>query len=795
MNETQVKLLIEQLLADMKNRFQVESEEIRSRTEEQFQALLQSLNNLNDLTNRYYEVDQDGNLPIMDNAALVEFERQYSDAIKRCNDFNQTMKSAGAEDMEMNQLVGKVANVLQTDIKSIMKIDVRRGRNLPAALSEARTLEINIGNQELSTAGNVLSSRGLIEIPTADGERMKGFFTSDDRFDMITPINQYLDRLKQSDMNEDDKKTYVEIVEKIRDDDRYAVKFHAASSDYDWTQKDLEGMGYSKQEAEKIFNSQSFKTVINDLRNAVNDAVDIRYRMYVGYGHGYNSYISKRNVGMSRMADMLGMPNILGRAENVQIKQTRVNPETNQTEEVVTTGVFMENVPGVDPYHMNPQDPVLSYGQDVYNTPQALENLADLQLLDYVCCNIDRHVGNVMLQFSGSKEHPVFDGVRGIDNDCSFLLLDAPDNLRNLGSVKNMKVISEKSYQMLNSITPEMVQVMMKDLSFGESEIKCVMTRIENVKNAVKNHDIEVVKEGDWAKYNLKDLAKGYNHFSTIADIRKNFLINGAFTDFKLADRDDILTGKDYENDVKQFQEITKNLDHTFRDKEQYRNFSAAVARAEKMARELAKDPSNYERGQTYQFLLEDLEKRAQEYVDYKEGHVNGNRAQNRLDATKTMKEFVHNRLPQFKKKLHASMENQMEQDMLEAKAKSVGVKLDAEDLDTRFHAANLELIKKPFRARAFAEYKTIMALKQTDRWEDMTEKQLDQMIQKLEKSEAMIKLAQQLEGKKVSPREMDKMFTKLTKAEEKTKKSNPQQKVKNGQAKEQEKENIAIFK
>lgn len=771
-NDTQVKLMLDELLEEMKSRYNVEGNDIRMQTEASFLTMLESLNEVNELNDRFYKLDETGKFPPVNNDALIELERKYSAAIEKCNDFITTLNNAGADGLEVKQVTEKVANVLNSDINKIMNIDPRKNLSLPNALADARTIVINLGEQKMSKAGNQLSSRGLIEIPSENGGTMKGFYTEDFQFNTVEIINQSIEELRN--LPGEEKADYITIFEHLRDQEQYANKLFYAATDSDLTKENIMAMGFDEEKAEALHNSREFNKALDGLRiNIINES-NGKHSLYAMAGYGYHSYISKRNVGMSRMADMLGMPNILGRAVNITFKQTVTNPETGLEEEKTSTGVFMENVAGVDPFHVTENDPVRSYGADVYNTPQALENIADLQVLDYVCGNTDRHHGNMIFQFSGTKEHPVFDGVRGIDNDMSFPISNNPDGEPKITGVNAMKVMSEKTYNMLNAITPEMVKVMMKDLSFGISEINSVMARIENIKQAVRENKITIVKEGEWKNYNLTKLAEGKNYFSTVDSGREQMADLGTYGNFAKVDREDILNGKDYENDLKKLQEISSKLDTTWRDKDQYKKFISSLHYAQKLATELSQNPMDVERGQDYQIALENLQNASQEYTAYKEGKINGQRAQNRLDATKEMTSFIKERLPKFKEKLHATAEERMEREMMQAKAEAMNVKLDPADIETRLNAVKQELNTKGFNPKAFAQFKAMTMLQNDGTLENSTEQKLEDIAKKIEKSEAMNKVSKELAGKKTDLRNMNTMFNKFVK-EEVNSKGNPE--------------------
>jgi len=46
-----------------------------------------------------------------------------------------------------------------------------------------------------------------------------------------------------------------------------------------------------------------------------------------------------------------------------------------------------------------------------------IRSLVELQIIDYLCLNVDRHPGNLMYQVN---QEGIITGIQGIDNDSSF---------------------------------------------------------------------------------------------------------------------------------------------------------------------------------------------------------------------------------------------------------------------------------------------------------------------------------------------------------------------------------------
>ena len=127
------------------------------------------------------------------------------------------------------------------------------------------------------------------------------------------------------------------------------------------------------------------------IRNFINDMSGMVNQYYVMKTAGIvkNSNLSDRNCAMTDMANLLGCSGIL--AKSVPMKIVVDNE--------IVEGVFMETVEGTDINRVKEDDIVLDASQDSFNHSKALDQLLDLQVLDYICGNIDRHGGNMIYQF------------------------------------------------------------------------------------------------------------------------------------------------------------------------------------------------------------------------------------------------------------------------------------------------------------------------------------------------------------------------------------------------------------
>ena len=124
-------------------------------------------------------------------------------------------------------------------------------------------------------------------------------------------------------------------------------------------------------------------------------------------------------------------------------------------------------------------------------TTKALQQLIQLQLLDQLCGQCDRHAGNLHIQTDDSGK---IIGVTGIDSDMSFgkvtgeLMKKGYNRLQSLFSNKEFiyKFLDEKTYNNLMALEPEMLDFFLADCKLDKKEKECLRDRLDMLKAELK---------------------------------------------------------------------------------------------------------------------------------------------------------------------------------------------------------------------------------------------------------------------------------------------------------------------
>lgn len=190
------------------------------------------------------------------------------------------------------------------------------------------------------------------------------------------------------------------------------------------------------------------------------------------------SRVDSRNSLMSTMADLLGVPDLVARSEPMTIvdeKGERIH------------GTAMREAKGMHPDF--PTEAAEKIGEHSLRNLEdshgsGLKALADLQVLDYLCGNLDRNGRNMLYQFDQNGK---LVGVQGIDNDRSFGLLypEAGGSLQRLASPEKMGVISASMAKKVMELTPETLKYMMRGSERSPQEMNAAVDRLKTLQKHI----------------------------------------------------------------------------------------------------------------------------------------------------------------------------------------------------------------------------------------------------------------------------------------------------------------------
>ncbi len=223
--------------------------------------------------------------------------------------------------------------------------------------------------------------------------------------------------------------------------------------------------------------------------------------------------IAKRSSAMNDVANRLGFPKLLAGSRRVVVKRQGEN----------ISGVMMDAAgPDMaDPAYLTNGDPFYTVDISQFDSKEMLSSLADLQILDYLCANTDRHANNFFIrQDFSDPQHPKLSGVQGIDNDNSFGALKTGGVLR-LAKPENLKIITPKMAAAIEAMTPRELTDLLKPYQFKKEQVTAASERLTQLQNMIRNgrkqkelpiredkvvgkeDSIHIVKEEEWNQLTL----------------------------------------------------------------------------------------------------------------------------------------------------------------------------------------------------------------------------------------------------------------------------------------------------
>ena len=365
------------------------------------------------------------------------------------------------------------------------------------------------GDQTFSRMSGNNNSRFPISYTGSDGRPVEGFFTAAASVNGKAQLRQLFENAISAQQGENGNPEYAEVFRRTfeyissgADKDRYSF------SDYD-----LKKLGYDEETASRLRSDRLFHRIYTKL---LYDAVMLPEKLksdYIDTGADRNGTIEKRNVAMSKVGELLGTPNVLAHATTMQIK----------VGDKITEGVFMDRAPGIDINAIRPGDEFAKHTATAFDGSPALKDLADIQLLDYICFNHDRNVSNLFLKLSEDKTKVI--GITGIDNDNSFGTIRlAPDKRYFMEpTLDSITVVSERMAEKIRVMTTNGLVHTLEGQGLTKKEIFAAVDRFSLVKDRIESGQIRVVKDEEWEKMKLSELAD--NEKSLFSGVNKAFAV------------------------------------------------------------------------------------------------------------------------------------------------------------------------------------------------------------------------------------------------------------------------------
>ena len=480
-----------------------------------YQKVCNALKSLVEITNKLRDKNHK-----MSAEEYKELTDRYNNVQSVCEEYAENKDNFDDFEKKRSGIVKDISSVVKKDMAVLSKCNHLNPGSLSEIMEKSRTHTIVLDKDSIKKAGGAQSSRWPIK--TIGGK--KGFFTPKTVFNLDKEWEKGLQKYEQrfAKVGGD------EVIKKmnlLKTDEKFQNEF----SRYVPTEKFTRDAGMTvhlgtlghlatklgffrderdackelRRESNYEF-SRVFVEFINGLRDVAN-----RQGIMASTGIKKGDSISTRNCAMTEVAKMLKCRNLL--ANSVPMKIV-VDGE-------VIEGVFMENAEGSDLKCLEKGDPLTMANKASFQTPEVAHQLIDLQVLDFVCGNTDRHRGNMFYKFEGNKPGKIkLVGIQGIDNDCAFGTPDLSKRKQIMRMVHpdDMKYISKPMLFNLNLLTKERLELNLAHYDLSKDQINAVWDRVKMVKTAVEKKQIQVIDKDFWKKNPMGKTQYKDNYLATM---------------------------------------------------------------------------------------------------------------------------------------------------------------------------------------------------------------------------------------------------------------------------------------
>ena len=405
----------------------------------------------------------------------------------------------------------KLRKTLSKDLKAVSackKLNLEPRPNITQFYESARSEKLEYDLRKAKKYGGGNSTRYRITTPEKDGfftVSKKGLSVSKKKDAVIDEINKKYGN--KSIFNTQNKKQMAALAELLLKDEKIEDKIHDGFDEYvtrasfrstrrDVKEELIEVVNKAKDEETISPETAKFLSdMIQEIKpgeiislleymqeaDRIDSTKDINNKL----GVNSSSKLDKRNSAMSMVADLIGCKGLIAPASTLQVK----DPETGK----IISGTLMEHAEGID----RDSDKIEDMEKFNQLTPEKIQNslslkkdIANLQILDWLCGNPDRHFHNIFYKFDEAGN---VTGVVGIDNDLSFGSKD--HFLENDGiSLENMSVITKETADRIMSMSKEEFKNMLFGYDLSTEEVNKSLERLDMLKEKIEN-DMEYYKD------------------------------------------------------------------------------------------------------------------------------------------------------------------------------------------------------------------------------------------------------------------------------------------------------------
>ena len=341
------------------------------------------------------------------------------------------------------------------------------------------------------SVGGANNRRYAVEITDRDGNSREGFFTAAADVRGRSQIRNLIETYSRE--QEDAHPLWAEAIRRSATLFLQEGKYLREHPDYD-----LRDIGFPPETADALKQDLDFHVFYATFIQRVATIQDGYLTGYRSMGVSGDGSIEKRNVAFSRLSEALDCSGCVAHAEVMQL----------QKDGKVVDGIFMDRAEGKSIADFMPGDEEVRQGVHAFDGSMALKDLADIQVMDFLCMNIDRNNANLIFKYSEDGKKCL--RVTGIDNDFSFGTIYVESDTKQLldTPLDKIRVISESMAKRITDMTEISLRKAIGGQGINEAEYAAVRERFNRMRNKVKSGSIRIVKDDEWKDMTLEQLAE-----------------------------------------------------------------------------------------------------------------------------------------------------------------------------------------------------------------------------------------------------------------------------------------------
>ena len=530
----------------IKTQLQSQLDEILAKNQAHFEGeeLIRAVQSLKTEVDSHYQLNDRGMMRPLFPVVRDQLSDRYLNLIKIANN---TITDQNAPPDKVKAYT-QLCSILQKDLSQLNAIQPDGVHSLAELVGEQNQV-VTISDSKLSTEGGALSSRIPVSVKQ-NGQEVQGFFTKADRLTDIQQVVAYIENVKLQ------KPKLEKVIDNLFEGKPTHTKCYLINIGNhlnldEVTLGDAKGFLISAhREAENWDDDQMMEALgcLQIIAAPFNKKTMMRVSAYAGdLGIEPGARVDSRNSAMSLVANMLGQPELLARSKPLTVV---FNGQTVE-------GTFMELAKGSDRANISKNDPILNCTIDSYNNAQLLKSIADLQIVDFLCSNVDRHGGNLTYIVDNSDpESPKVTGVQGIDNDMSFGVRPLGGNkvfFEGTTPVNDILVISRSMAEKVLSMDAQKCFHSLRGQGLEHDACEAVVRRLTKLQEKIRESEeyfkdkepdylepgmFRVVSDNEWTQIDLDKLAFTARHgnvFSRTDIFRRRVRGNSAAGPYKYA--------------------------------------------------------------------------------------------------------------------------------------------------------------------------------------------------------------------------------------------------------------------